>query len=132
MPWIKFAPATRRETQRPLLSLTIPNRDRHLPFLLLSDELVTKLAWTSGSSLSLAYGSGADYGVIRIQPAGDTAVVLAPPTRNGRRRRFRIYLGRMPCLGEPTKCTPAYSVQERTLLVTIPEHARARQLAQRS
>ncbi|MCX7366789.1 MAG: hypothetical protein NTV97_33935 [Alphaproteobacteria bacterium] len=133
MPWITFRPATRNETQRAMLSLTVPARATACPFLLLSGELVLRLGWKPGKGLSLAYGDGPDHGQLRVQPDPDEQTVLAPPTRNGKRKRFRVFIGRMPCLnGEPTKCEPAYCVQERTLLVTIPEHARARQLAKRS
>ena len=131
LPWKTFTPARRPEARLPPLSLTIPNRKgRYAPFLLLAADLVARLQWKAGDALSLEMGDGSDFGTIRLSPAIHGDVRLVPPTLRGRRKRCRIFIGHMPCLGdEPIICDPHYRVVERTLLVTIPLHARARQLA---
>lgn len=135
MPFRKFTPARRQDTWLPQLSLTIPahSGQRYAPFLLLADDLIARLGWQGGMKLSLEMGDGRDYGQIRISPSTEGNVALEPAKKTGKRKRARIYIGRMPCLAdEPSKSDPQFTISEHTLLLTIPTYARARQLATQS
>lgn len=138
MAWKKYTPVVPAKGPAPV-SITIPDKDsRSQPLLLIDMATLKKLGWPADASLQLSIGEGDDAGKIKVEPMKGEPTVLRMPSKKGKAKRARVFLGRMPCLTDDEFRAPiGFEILGETgggtaLVVTLPDDARSHQLPART
>lgn len=129
MTWKKYTPPVSNSKVLPPLSLTVPDEGKQSrPFLSIDKDTLKQLGWKLGDSLQIEIGEAEHAGKLRLAPMTSEPTTLKPPS-TPKAKRWRIPLGRMPCLtNDGFKGPVAFSIDKGALIVSLPDAARSHQL----
>lgn len=137
MAWKKYTPVISGKS-KPAVSMTVPDSTlQATPFLSIDDATLKQLGWKAGTALAVMIGDGEHDGQIRIEPMQGEPAELRAPSKDSRRTRSFVRIGRMPVLTENSfKGAVPFEIEktqgggkpECALIVTLPDAARAHKL----